>query len=199
MPSFTGHFVEALYVSLADCTAVASFTAEATLLAGPNKQPTLAGQFWGLAGAGGTAIRLRCWGILSTTGTPTYKFTVRSSTTQGSATLTGTKLLESAAITTASGAATCFWLIDATIVCTTYGQGTGNTTLNCLGSVRSPAGFAAPYEYVMNPSSAESATHTTTVDGALSQYINASITCSASSSSNTVTCKGLTVDNVSGG
>lgn len=199
MPLFTGKICEVLYVSTADCTALASFTSEASLLAGPKKQPTFAGQFWGLAGSNGTAIRIRCWGVLGTTGTPTYTWTVRSNTTQGDSNLAGTKLLESAAITTSSGVSTKIWVIEAIVSCNTYGQGTGNCTLNCAGTIRSPGGFASPFEYVMNPSSAESATHTTTIDGALTQYLNVSVTCSASSASNTVTCKGLVVENLSGG
>lgn len=199
MPLFTGHIVEALYVSTADCTAVASFTAEASAIAGPNKQPTMAGQFWGLAGPSGTAVYIRWWGILGSTGTPTYIFTVRSGTTQGTTFLTGTKLLESAAITTQSGVTAKVFILEAMITCNTYGQGTGNTTLNCCGSVRSPAGFASPFDYIVTPSGGDSATHTATIDGALTQYINCDVTCSASSASNTITTKGLAVYNVSGG
>lgn len=198
MPSYTGKFQEGLYVSTADCTALASFTSEASAIAGPNKQPTLPGQFFGLSGSNGAALYIRWWGILGSTGTPTYVFTVRAGTTQGTSFLSGTKLFESAAITTASGVSNKNWVLEGWLTVNTYGQGTGNCTLNCLGFVSSPAGFASPGFYSVNPSSADSATLTATLDASLTQYINCSVTCSASSASNTVTTKGLIVTQIAG-
>ena len=180
-----------LYTNRADFTAVASFTAESTLLAGQNMQPTIPFNTFGDPAAFGRALKVRARGVLSTTGTPTYQFTLRLSTTEGAATLTGSIIGISAAITTASGAANAAWHLDMDVHCGTPGQGTTNATLICAGEVWSPTGFASPFRYALQPTTPESATWTRTLNGGQPQYLNLTATCSASSASNTVTCKML--------
>lgn len=171
-----------------DFTALSSFTSEASLLAGTKIQPTIPGNFFGYPGQ---AIEFRAAGILASTGTPTYTFQVRISSTQGDSTLSGTSVGKSVAITTGSGVTNEEWYLWLRMVCKTIGQGTGNCTLTCYGQVYSPAGFASPFFYNLLPSTPPTATWTATIDGSVNNYINLSVTCSASSASNAITCKDM--------
>ncbi len=191
----TGRWNELVFSNKADHTAVASTNAEATLLAGTNLQPTLQPTFWDdMAGGRGRLLRVRAMGVLSNTATPTLIFQVRLSATQGSSTLTGTSLGVSAAITTISGVTNVWWELFLDILCRTPGQGTTSTTLAGAGYVMSPAGFAAPYQYPLEPTTPDTATWTATCNNAVANYLNLSCTWSASSSSNTITCKHLVVE-----
>lgn len=189
-----GGYSELLYSNKADFSAKASFTTEASLLEGQNLQPILLAPYFAALRDYGRALRVTARGVLSTTGTPTYQFTVRASTTQGATTLSGSVLGISQAITTASGVSNAQWNLDLDVVCGVPGQGTTNATLICAGLVSSPVGFASPFAYSLQPSTPESATWTRTLDGSLTQYLNLSVTCSANSASNSVTCKLLEVE-----
>lgn len=185
-------YAECLFSNSADYTAKSGFTSEASILGGVNEQPWLyAGFFDQQNRAAGKAVRLIARGVLGTTGTPTYLFTVRLGATGGSASLTGTQLAASAAITTSSGVSTKWWEVVLDVICNAPGIGSGNTTLSCNGTVRSPGGFASPFEYAMTQAGGESGTWTTTIDNSVIQYFNLSVTCSANSGSNTLTCKEL--------
>lgn len=189
----TGTATELLYTNAGDFTALASFTSEASLLAGVNEQAIFQPNFFLNPSAPRRAFRILARGILGTTGTPTFTFTGRLGTTSGSSFLSGTKIFESAAITTGSGVSTKLWQIQCDLQLRTPGIGTSNCTISGSGIVFSPGGFASPFAYALTPSSGESATWTATIDGALTQYLNLSVTCSASSASNTVTLKQLEV------
>lgn len=141
----------------------------------------------------GRAIEIYASGILGTTGTPTITFQARLGTTSGSSYLSGTSVGASAAITTSSGVSNKMWELYLRLTARTLGIGTGNTTLSGNGWVYSPGGFASPFKYAMTPGGGESATWTSTVDMSLTQYLNLSITWSASSASNTATLKELVV------
>lgn len=181
-----------LFAARADGTAVASTATEATLLAGIGAQPTLYAGFFDQGNrAFGKRIHLHAAGVFSTTGTPTMIFQVRSSTTQGNTQYGGTSLGVSAAITTQSGVTNKWWELDLYMVCYTPGQGTGNTTLTCNGSVKSPTGFASPFLYPLEVTTPDTATWTATIDNSLTQFLNLSMTWSASSASNTVTLKDI--------
>lgn len=182
-------WAECIYTNRADFTAVASFTTESTLLAGQNMQPTIPFNSFGGTRDFGLALRVKARGVLSTTGTPTYQFTLRLSTTEGHATLTGSVIGISAAITTQSGVTNAAWHLDMDVHCGTPGQGTTNASLICVGEVWSTTGFASPFRYALQPSTPESATWTRTLNGGQPQYLNLTCTCSASSASNTVTAK----------
>lgn len=178
------------YTNRADFTALASFTSEASLLAGNNDQPTIpAGHFSGVNGYG-RMISIRAWGVLSVTGTPTYTFQTRLSSTAGSSTLSGASVGVSAALTAGSGVTNQIWKLELDLICNTPGQGTGNTTLCCAGSIWSP-GLAAPYTYPLEVTTPDTATWTQTFDSTLTYFFNLSVTCSASSASNTIRCKQL--------
>ena len=186
-PSFT----ELFFQNFADQTTLASFTSEASLLAGTNRQAPLPR---GVFGKQGKAFRITAAGVLSCTGTPTYLFTNRIGSTIGASDLTGTAVGVSAAITCQSGISNQGWSLILDIVCRTPGQGANNTTLSCFGWVKSPGGFASPFEYMLTPGGGASATWTATVNNAVDLYPNLSVTCSVSSASNTITCKEYKVE-----
>lgn len=193
--SFTTQTVTELMFqsSGADFTALSSFTAEASLLGGLNEQPVIPAGFFGLPTAVGRSIELRASGVVGSTGTPTYTFQVRASSTQGSGTLSGTSLGVSAAITTGLGVSTQLWELWLKMVCKTPGQGSNNCTLVCHGWVQSFGGFASPFGYALAPTTPPTATWTATIDAAVNNYLNLSVTCSASSASNTVTAKDVSL------
>ena len=187
-------WADLLYTNVADFTALASFTSEASLIAGPNQQPTFLAGTWADYAAVGKVVRIEAEGILGSTATPTYTFQFRLDDTQGSADLTGASIGVTAAITTQSGVSTQWWGLQLDLTCTVAGQGANNVTLKCSGSVRSPGGLAAPYEYSLAPTTPPTGTWTAaTINGASTQYLNLSVTCSASSASNTITAKKLRV------
>jgi len=189
---YTGTWSELMFVNKSDYTAYASSSTEGSLLAGGgNEQPIIPATFW--LGKPGTlrTISLLARGVLSTTSTPTIIFQVRIGSTSGSSFLSGTSVGVSAAITTQSGVSNKWWELRLDLVCTITGIGTGNTTLAGAGVVKSPGGFASPFTYALEPTTPDTATWTATVDGSVTNYCNLSATFSASSSSNTCTCKQL--------
>jgi hypothetical protein len=193
MSATTGTWTELLWVNTSDFTALASFTAEASLLAGPNDQPVIPALFFHNKQGKGRALTILARGILGATSTTTYIFQARLGTTAGPTYLSGTSVGVSATITTASGPTNVWWELRLDLVCYTPGIGTGNTTLSGSGYVMSPAGFASPYVYPLEPTTPNTATWTSTIDESLTQYLNLSVTCGNSNASNTVTCKQLLV------
>lgn len=186
-----GTCAELIFQNNGDYTAYASSAVEGSLISGGNNlQPAIPALMMDQGGRGvGKAFRLEASGIFSNTGTPTLIFQVRVSSTAGSATLSGTSVAQSAAITTASGVSNVHWWLWCNIVVKQPGVGTGNTTVNGFGAVESPAGFASPFKYMMVPTSGSPQTWTATLDDTLNYFVNLSATWSASSSSNTATCK----------
>lgn len=194
MSATTGTWNETMFCSRASFTAVASSSSEASLLAAvspvPFTQPVIPALFFMRGGGGyGITVILEAEGILGTTSTPTIIFQLRLGTTNGSSYLSGTSVGVSATITTQSGVSAVPWYLRMPITCNQPGIGSGALTLQGTGSVRSPAGFAAPYEYSLIPT--QSSTLTATIDGSVTQYANLSITWGTSSSSNTCTCTSL--------
>lgn len=189
----TGTWTEALFLNRADYTAVASTAAEASLLGGVNNQPFIPALYFANTSNFGRGIKIVAKGVLSTTSTPTIIFQARLGSTLGSSYLSGTSVGVSAAITTQSGVTNKQWELSLDLVCNTPGIGTNNTTLSGAGWVTSPGGFAAPYIYPLQPTTPDTGTWTSTIDAALTYYLNLSVTWSASSASNTITLKHLQV------
>lgn len=187
----TGTWNETFFSSEADHTALASSAAEGSLIAGTNKQPFLPAGYLLFQGGAFRGVTIEAQGVFSTTSTPTLIFQVRFGETAGSSYLSGTSVGVSAAITTGSGVSNKWWYLYLSLIATSRGIGTGNTTLSGAGYVMSPGGFAAPYIYPLEPTTPDTATWTSTINGAVTQYINVSATWSASSASNTITCKQL--------
>ena len=187
---FSQTFSECFFTNVADHTAVANTTAETSLFAGTNLQPTIpAEMFATINGSRGKAVSLILKGLLSTTGTPTIIFQVRLGSTAGATFLSGTSVGVSAAITTASGVTSKYWELRLDLICRTPGQGTTNATIAGAGLVTSPAGFATPFVYPLEPTTPDTATWTATLDGSVTQYVNASVTWSVASASNTIVLK----------
>lgn len=169
-----------------------TFTSEASLLQGTNEQPTIPANFFGAPSSKFKRCSFHAFGVVSCTGTPTYTFQWRVSATQGATTLSGSSLGVSAAITMQSGVTNRMWEAWLHMINLTPGQGSGNCTVHCVGSVECFDGFASPFKYPMEPTTPPTATWTATMDGAVTNYINLSVTCSASSGSNSITCKNVT-------
>ena len=189
--ALTGTLSEMIFANKADFSAFNTSASEGSLLAGTNEQPVLPALFFDGNRAYGRVVTFLARGVLGSTGTPTITFQTRLGTSSGSASLSGTSCGVSAAITTASSITNKFWELRLDLTCYTPGIGSGNTTLSGAGYVSSPGGFASPYIYALEPSTPDTATWTITIDNSVTQYFNLSVTWSASSSSNTITCKQL--------
>jgi hypothetical protein len=177
------------FQNVADYTANASFTSEQAMISGVNLQPFIEAGFWGRSSSYGRAIRILMAGIVSSTGTPTYTFGLRLNPSSGTS-VAGTSVGASAAITTGSGISNKHWYAQIDICGRVPGIGSTTATINCTGWVKS-GGFAAPYLYELSPGGGSTATWTTTLDGSVAQYVQPTITCGTSSSSNTLTLKML--------
>lgn len=183
-------FRQLIYNRYSDFAALASFTSEASLLSG-NSQPVLYHPFWDFTQIG-RQVRIYGRGVLSSSATPTYTFTVRMGS--AAASLAGTVLGISPAITTASGITNQLFEFYLNVMLVTAGIGSGNATLTCEGMVSSPGGFASPFAYSLIPNQGALATWTATCDSSVDNFINVSVTSSASSASNTLTLKHLEVE-----
>jgi hypothetical protein len=186
----SGTVTDLLFQNVADYTAIASFTAELSLLSGA-RQPFIPAGFFDNQNKPGRAVRIVAKGLLSTTLTPTYTFLVRLTTASGPTSLSGTVVATSPAVTTQSGVTNKNWELYVDLICNTPGIGGGNCTLSGAGWVTSPAGFASPFQYPMD--SGTPGTWTSTIDDSVTQYVNLSVVSSASNASNTLTLKQLLV------
>lgn len=184
----TQTYGELFFTNFSDFSAVASTSSEASLLAGSNQQPVIPAL---TLNTRSKAISFIARGVFSTTSTPTLIFQWRLGATAGSTFLSGTSVGISSAITTASGVSNKFWESRLDLVVYTPGIGTGNASLSGAGYVMSMSGFGTPFFYPLEPTTPDTATWTSTVDAAVTQYVNLSVTWSASSASNTITCKQL--------
>lgn len=187
----TGTNVEVIYKSLAVGTAKNTFTAEAIIndVAGMGKQAFIPAHVMALDGSAlGKGLRIVGRGILSSTATPTYTFTIRSGTT-GS--ITSAIILGSAALTTGSGVSNQMWELEGEDVLTVVGAAGANSTLRGTGMIVC-GGLASPFQYPVWGGAASPGT-VATFDTSIDNYINFNVACSASSASNTITIQQLFV------
>ncbi len=195
MSNLSGTWREVMFDNNLDFTAVASSAAEASLLVStPQIQPFIPAMFFDPAKGAGKAIRLYAAGVIGSNATPTIIFQVRLGTTSGPTYYSGTSVGVSAAITLASGVTNKWWELDLLLQCKTPGIGTGAATLFGSGRVISPTGFGSPFTFPLEITTPDTATWTATIDGSLTQYVNLSVTWSASHASNTITCKQLLLE-----
>jgi hypothetical protein len=191
MSFFTGTNVELLYFSTATGTAKGTFTSEVQIndTAGMGVQAHLPPDFWlPNQTSVGRGIRIVARGILSSTATPTYTFTIRS----GAAGSTSAAiLLGSAALTTGSGVSNQMWELEGDCVLTAIGAAGTNSTVRGIGSIFC-GGLASPFQYPIWGGAASPGT-VATVDTSIMNFINFNVTCSASSASNTITLQQLQV------
>lgn len=191
----TGTWNELMFVNSADYTAFNTSSSEGSLLAGGNnEQPVIPALYFFNKQGRQRTIRLQAQGVCGSTSTPTLTWQLRFGTTSGSSYLSGSSVGVSAAITMASGVSNKYWYLQMIWTLYTTGIGSGNSTLSGAGYVMSPGAFASPFIYAMEPTTPDTATWTQTFDNSVTQYVNLSATFSASSASNTATCKSLLLE-----
>lgn len=198
MSMTTGTVTDLLHKGMVNTTAIASTTTESSLFAAsPFNQPVFDGRFFDGPNVSGRSGTLKLWGYFSNTGTPTMTWTVRLGETAGASFITGTKLAESAAITTASGISNKMWQMTVDFIVRAAGQGSGACTIWANGWVESYGGFASPFKYAMTAGSGEGTTVTSTHNALVSLYVNATMTWGTSNAANTALCTGwkLIADN----
>ena len=191
MSFLTGTNVETIYTSAGAGTAKASFTSEVLIndTAGMGPQAHLPPDFWlPTKNSIGRGIRIVARGILSSTATPTYTFTIRF----GAAASTTTAIvLGSAALTTGSGVTNQMWELEGDVILESIGAAGTNSTVRGMGLLAC-GGLASPFTYPVGAGAASPWT-VATVDTSITNYINFNVTCSASSASNTITLQQLLV------
>lgn len=192
MSFLTGTNVELIYASTSTGTAKNTFTTEVTIndTAGMGSQAHLPPDFWGPAKAIaiGRGIRIVARGIVSSTATPTYTFSIRLGT---AANTSAAIVLGSAAITTGSTVTNQMWELEGDVILESIGAAGNNSTVRGLGLIAG-GGFASPFTYPVWGSAASPGT-VATVDTTLTNYINFNVACSASSASNSITIQQLLV------
>lgn len=190
MSFLTGTSSELIYASTSAGTAKASFTTEAQIndTAGMGVQAAIPAYFVQPTPAdSGKALRVTARGILSSTATPTYTFTLRLGTAGST---TACIALGSAALTTTSGASNQPWEFEGDIVIQTPGATGANTTLRGTGLLTS-SGLATTVNALWG--GAASPGTTSTFDTSIVNFFNFNVACSASSASNTITIHQLMV------
>ena len=193
MSFLTGTSLELLYASQAAGTAKASFTSEFQIndTAGMGVQAHLPPDFWlPMKASNGRGIKIVARGILSSTGTPTYTFSIRSG---AAGSTTAAIILGSAALTTASGASNTPWFLEGDVIMESIGAAGTNSTVRGIGHIISPgltgtnSGLNAIYGSAASPGTVA------TVDTSITNYINFNVTCSANSASNSITIQQLLI------
>lgn len=186
-----GSLTELLYANTASGTAKASFTSEVQIndTTGMGAQAKLPADFWTPSPTSvGRAIKIIARGVLSSTGTPTYTFTIRS----GAAGATTTAiLLGSSTLTTASGASNQTWELEGDVVLSALGAAGTNSSVRGVGHI-----ISAGLNPVVAGCGANASLTTpvaTTVDTSITNFINFNVTCSANSGSNTITLQQLLI------
>lgn len=190
MSFLTGTSTELIYTSVVAGAAKASFTSEVQIndVATMGVQAHLPPDFFlpSVASTGKT-IRVVARGILSSTGTPTYTFTVRGG---AAAATTGAIILGSGALTTGSGVSNQIWEFEGEAALKTMGAAGANSTLIGTGLLSS-SGTANKIDPIYGGGATPGTV--TTFDTSITNYINFNVTCSANSASNTITLQSLQV------
>jgi hypothetical protein len=189
----TGTSTELIYQSTAVGTAKNTFTSEVLIndTAGMGAQAFLPANFWApYPGHGvGTTIRIEAEGIVSSTATPSYTFTIRLG---ASANTTTASVLQSAALVTASGITNLPWRLVGVVTLTTLGAAGANSTVRGTGTLHGHAAFASPFEYFIGGGAATPWTNAQ-IDSSIVNYVNVNSTCTASSGSNSITIQALRI------
>lgn len=190
MSNLTSSVTELIYASPTSATAKASFTTEIAIndQAGMGLRAHLPPDFWRNTNDGTLrTISVRARGVLSSTATPTYTFSLRLGALDS---ITSVIALGSAALTTTSGAAAAIWEFEGefnvrtlgttAVTATGHGQGllTSFGTANKIDPIW--GGGASPGTF-------------TTLDPTITNYFNFNVACSASSASNTITLHQLLI------
>lgn len=182
----TGTSTECLYTSVATGTQLATFTTE------DNLQKTLppviipAGFFYSPSGAIGKALRVRAYGRLGSTGSPTFTLSVRllTSTTWSAAGI----VFSTAALTAGATVTLAPFQIDIDIVMRALGIGAAST-IAIMGAVTSQTAFTT--NGVLP--AANTAFTATTYDNSITNYLFLSAACGTSNAANLIQLEMLKV------
>lgn len=190
MSFITGTNTELIYASTTAGTAKASFTSEVQIndTAGMDVQAHLPPDFWlPSQRSEGQGIRIVARGIVSSTGTPTYTFSIRLGTAGSTS---AAIVLGTAALTTGSGVSNQIWQMEGDFVVTNIGATGANSAGQGVGLIWG-SGFAT----TINPAYGGAATPGTvsTLDTSITNYINFNVACSASNAANSITLQQLLV------
>lgn len=191
MSFLTGTNTELIYANTTAGTAKASFTSEVQIndVAGMGVQCHLPPDFWlPNPTSVGKGIRIVARGILSSTGTPTYTFTIRGGTAGNTS---AAILLGSAALTTGSGVSNQPFELQGDVFLVSQGAAGANSTVRGTGMIICP-GLATTIAGVGAGASLTTPT-ASTFDCSIANFLNFNVTCSASSASNTITLQSLQV------
>jgi hypothetical protein len=181
MSFITGTNVELIYTNDTAFTAKNTFTTEVTIndQTGGGPAAFLPQGFLQFSRKG---LRIVARGILSSTATPTYTFTLRSGTI---ANTSAAILLGSAALTTASGITNKGWEFEGEIVFKDPSGSGAATSGTGAGMITSPNGLASPFAGELWGGAAQPGTFST-FDPTIQNFINFNVACSASSASNSI-------------
>lgn len=176
-------YMSCIYRSTAAATAKASFTTEVAIndVAGMGAQFYLPSNYF-VPGNIGTRLRVVARGILSSTATPTYTFTLRGG---AAASITSGILLGSAALTTASGITNKGWEFEGEFTLRTNAGAGANSTIFGGGLITSPAGLASPFAYELWGGAAQPGT-IATFDTSIANFFNFNVACSANAAGNSI-------------
>jgi hypothetical protein len=195
MSFLTGTNAELIYTSTAVGATLATFTTEANMntVATMGQVAQLPPNFWLSTGNQvGRGIRIVARGILSSTGSPTFTFTIRGlGTTTTPNISTAPILLGSAAVTAGATVTNQFWELQGDVIVTALGTGTATATIQGLGYVMGPA-FASPFIQPVYGGAASPGT-TANLTPTVTNFINVNAACGTSSASNSITLQQLLV------
>lgn len=182
MSFITGTDVELIYGNLNPGTAKNTFTSEVAIndTAGMGVQAVLPPRYFPASPLQpGRGVTIIARGILSSTGTPTYTWSVRLG---AAANTTTAQVGATAALTTNSGVTNQFWEMELDILSQTPGADGANTTVRGTGHLIS-SGLATPVNAVWGGAASPG---TASIDTSISNFINFNVACSASSASNSI-------------
>lgn len=190
MSNITGTVTELVYASQAAGAAQNTFTAERTLFttAEQGERPSFPANLWTPTYGRGRGFRVIARGILSSTGTPTYTWSIRLG---ANGSTTAAIVLGTAALTTGSGVSNQPWELEGDVIFESVATAGNSSTVRGTGLLLSP-GLASPFMYLLYGGAASPGT-VATVDPSITNYVNVNIACSASSASNTITLHQLLV------
>lgn len=189
----SGSFSNTLYSSIFTGVAKATFTTEAQLNIGTDMKPQarIPADFWGPGpeDAVGRSVRITATGIMSTTATPTFTWTIRGGAA-GNIT-TAPILLGGTALTTLTTLTNVVWRIEGVITLEALGSG-ANSTIRGLGLVTSPglsaAGSGSLFAGAATPGTLA------TFDTTSANFINVNAACGTSNASNSIQLLQLTLE-----
>lgn len=191
MPNITGTVLELIYSNTASGAAQNTFTAERTLFttAEMGERPVIPPYYFAPNAGISSGIRIVAKGILSTTGGPTYTWTIRLGTNGSTSAVIA---LGSAALTAATTVTNQHWELSGDVLLRTLLTAGASSTIQGVGMIASPGGLASPFGAALWGNATQPGT-VATFDPSIANYVNVNITCGTSSASNSITLTQLLV------